>query len=201
MQSTLSRLLQTFVVALPVMLLVRPAQAQAVVHPRSSAPGAYEKYVLRVPNEKTVATTRIEVRFPAGLRVVSFADISGWQLKTITDSAQRISGAVWTGTLPPERFVELPFVAMNPAAGATLVWPTYQTYADGERVEWTGPTSDKHPASQTVIGDAATTGPSGGVATFIMSVAGLALGMLSLGLVLRREPAAVSATEGRPVSP
>jgi uncharacterized protein YcnI len=177
------------------------ALAHAVVFPKESAPGAYEKYVLRVPNEKGVATTRIEIRFPSDIRVVSFADVAGWKLQTITDSAKRIIGAVWTGTLPPERFVELPFVAVNPKSSATLRWPVFQTYADGDRVQWTGPEDDKHPASSTLIGTAVTTGPSGGTATFIMSLAGLALGMLSLGLVLRREPAAVSVTEGRPVSP
>ena len=177
------------------------AHAHAVVYPKASAPGAYEKYVLRVPNEKGVATTRIEIRFPADVRVVSFADVAGWRLEVQSDAAGRVTGAVWTGTLAPQRFVELPFVAVNPKSAVTIVWPAIQTYADGDRVEWTGPENDKHPASATVIGDAAATGRSGGVATFIMSVAGLALGMLSLGLVLRREPGTVSATEGRPVSP
>lgn len=163
------------------------AAAHAVVYPKTSTPGAYEKYVLRVPNEKGVATTRIEIRFPSEIRVVSFADVAGWRLETITDSAGRITGAVWTGTLPPERFIELPFVAVNPKSSATLRWPAFQTYADSDRVEWTGPEDDKHPASSTSIG-AAATGPSGGVATFVMSIAGLALGMLSLGLVLRRDP-------------
>ena len=183
------------------LLAARPASAHAVVYPKTSAPGAYEKYVLRVPNEKDVATTRIEIRFPSQVRVISFADVAGWKLQVITDRTGRITGAVWTGTLPPQRFVELPFVAVNPKTSALLAWPAFQTYADGDRVEWTGPESDKHPASSTQIGAAATTGPSGGVATFIMSVAGLALGMLSLGLVLRREPAAVSVTGERPALP
>jgi len=180
------------------LLAARPAAAHAVVYPKTSAPGAYEKYVLRVPNEKDVATTRIEIRFPSEVRVISFADVSGWKLQVISDKAGRITGAVWTGTLPPQRFVELPFVAVNPKSSALLTWPAFQTYADGERVQWTGPENDKHPASSTQIGAAVTSGPSGGVATFIMSVAGLALGMLSLGLVLRREPAAVSVTGERP---
>ncbi len=35
--------------------------------PKTAAPRAYRKYVLRVPNEKDVATTLVEIRFPAGL--------------------------------------------------------------------------------------------------------------------------------------
>ena len=180
------------------LLAARPALAHAVVYPKTSPAGAYEKYVLRVPNEKGVPATRIEIRFPTEARVISFADVPGWRLQVITDKAGRVTGAVWTGTLPPLRFVELPFVAVNPKSSATLVWPVFQTYSDGDRVEWIGQEEDKYPASYTLIGGGATTGPSGGVATFVMSVAGLALGMLSLGLVLRRDPAAVVVTGERP---
>lgn len=197
-RATPRRALLVFALAAASFLAPRPAAAHAVVYPKASAPGAYEKYVLRVPNEKGVATTRIEIRFPSEVRVISFADVPGWKLQLISDKAGRITGAVWTGTLPPQRFVELPFVAVNPKESALLTWPAFQTYADGDRVEWTGPENDKHPASSTQIGTGAATGPSGGVATFVMSVAGLALGMLSLGLVLRREPAVASVTGERP---
>ena len=115
------------------------ARAHAVVFPKKSNPGAYEKYVLRVPNEKDIPTTRVEIRFPPGLRVVSFGDVAGWQLEELRDSANAVVGAAWTGSLPAERFVEFPFVAVNPKESATLTWPAFQTYASGERVEWTGP--------------------------------------------------------------
>jgi hypothetical protein len=90
---------------------------------RLSTLGAYERYVLRVPNEKAVATTRVELRFPAGVRVTSFADVPGWQLEVVTDSAKAITAAIWTGTLPPQRFIEFPFVAVNPKTDARLEWP------------------------------------------------------------------------------
>ena len=164
--------------ALPALLL-----AHAVVFPGASAPGAYEKYVLRVPNEKNVATTRVELRFPSEVRVVSFADVPGWTLQVVTDSAKRVVAAVWTGTLPPQRFVELPFVAVNPRARVRLVWPAYQTYADGEQVAWTGPADGSTPASITVIES-----PSRGRAatTMVLASGALVIGLVSLGLVLRR---------------
>jgi uncharacterized protein YcnI len=104
--------------------LTAPAllQAHAVVFPKRSAPGAYEKYVLRVPNEKTVATVRVELRFPADARVTSFGEVAGWQLEVLTDSSKRIVGAVWSGTLPPQRFVEFPFVAANPKTTPRQSW-------------------------------------------------------------------------------
>ena len=167
------------------------ALAHAVVFPKTSAPGAYEKYVLRVPNEKTVATVRVELRFPADVRVTSFGDVPGWQLEVVTDSAKRIVGAVWTGTLAPQRFVELPFVAVNPKADARLVWPAYQTYADGERVAWTDAEGTKSPASITSVAAAnapASTPAGDGGASRWVPWAALLLAFLSLGLVLRRSP-------------
>ena len=163
--------------------------AHAVVFPRQSATGAYEKYVLRVPNEKAVATTRVELRFPPGARVTSFADVPGWQLEVQTDSAKAITAAIWTGTLPPQRFIEFPFVAVNPKTDAKLTWPAYQTYADGERVEWTGPEESKRPASITTIGATAVAGDTpNGYARWVPWAA-FALSLLSLGLAIRKPEA------------
>ncbi len=161
------------------------ALAHAVVFPRTSAPGAYEKYVLRVPNESdTSTTTRVEIRFPPEVRVVSFADVAGWKLEVVTDTARRITAAVWTGALPPERFVEFPFVAVNPRASTRLVWPVYQTYSDGERVGWVGPEDGDTPASVTTIGAAA--GRGGAAWAPYASVAALVLAAVSLGMSVRR---------------
>jgi uncharacterized protein YcnI len=123
------------------LLFLFPASlgAHAVVQPAEAPPGAYQRYVLRVPTEREVATTRVEIRFPADVTVVSFADVPGWELEVVTDSAGRIVGAAWTGTLPPQRFVEFPFVAVNPREDVTIAWPVTQTYAGGEVVEWIGP--------------------------------------------------------------
>lgn len=159
----------------------RPIRAHAVVYPRKSTPGAYEKYVLRVPNEKDSPTLRVEIRFPSAIRVVSFGDVHGWTLRTITDSAGKITGAVWTGSLSPDRFIEFPFIAVNPDDAATLTWPAYQTYADGERVDWVGPPDSKRPASSTTIS-------SGGRETWVLRVMALAafvLALVSLGIALR----------------
>jgi uncharacterized protein YcnI len=170
----------------PPSLLLVPvvAGAHAVVYPKTSAAGAYERYVLRVPNEKGSATTRIEIRFPGAAKVISFADVPGWQVAPILDSAQRIVGAVWTGTLPPQRFVELPFIAVNPKTPAQLVWPVFQSYADGERVEWTGAADSKSPASATEV---ATSGPApfAGRGPMLAALAALALSLIALGLSLR----------------
>lgn len=162
-------------------------EAHAVVFPRNSTPGAYEKYVLRVPNEKGVATTRVEIRFPAAARVLSFTDVAGWQLEILRDSSKAIVGAVWTGNLPPERFVEFPFVAVNPKEDAKLVWPAYQTYEGGERVDWIGPADGSKPASSTTIATAdGDGGSSSSNASLIAIGAAVLMSLIALGVSLRR---------------
>ena len=184
------------------LLLPSLANAHVTVWPKTAAHGSYERYVVRVPNEKDVATTRVEIRFPAEVRISSFLDVAGWKLEVVTDSAGKITGAVWTGNLPPKRFVEFPFVAVNPKEGERIVWPAFQTYAGGQVVEWTGPEGSKSPASVTTLTArpattaaadsthpaAAATASNGGGSSVPLytSLAAIALALVSLGLSLRR---------------
>jgi len=162
------------------------ALAHAVVFPRTSSPGAYEKYVLRVPNERDVPTTRVEIHFPPELRVVSFGDVADWKLQVLTDTAKRITGAVWTGSLPKERFIEFPFVAVNPKDSARLTWPTIQTYANGEVVEWTSPdTAAKTPVSATLIASVTPAPVKVSRTSLYISLVALLFALTALGVALR----------------
>jgi uncharacterized protein YcnI len=162
------------------------ALAHAVVYPRASTPGAYERYVLRVPNERNVPTTRVEIRFPGDVKVSSFSDVPGWHLEVVRDSAKRIVGAAWTGSLAPERFVEFPFIAVNPKTNIKIHWPAYQTYSSGERVEWTGDEGTKTPASVTTISPNAGAAATSSSTTLFIAAAALLLAFISLGLAIRR---------------
>jgi uncharacterized protein YcnI len=169
-------------------LLIAPAfaYAHAVVFPKTSTPGAYEKYVLRVPNERDVPTLKIELHFPVGVRVVSFSEVPGWKLHIVTDSAQRIIGAVWTGVLPRERFVEFPFVAVNPKDSTSLAWPAYQTYEGGERVEWTSSdTASKTPVSATLIANTTEKPVKVSRTSLYVSLLALLFALTALGVALR----------------
>ena len=177
--------LRTLLIVAGILLAPSILFAHAVVFPKTSTPGAYEKYVLRVPNERDVPTLKVELHFPQGLRVVSFGDVPGWKLQVLTDSAQRVMGAVWTGVLPKERFVEFPFVAVNPKDSTSLFWPTYQTYEGGERVEWTGPDSSKTPVSATIVSDPAVVPVRVSRTSLYMSVVALLFALTALGVALR----------------
>ncbi len=167
------------------LLLLAPAAlfAHAVVFPQRSEPGAYEKYVLRVPNERPVPTRRVELAFPPEVTVLSFGDVPGWSLEVAREGG-RITRAAWTGEIGVERFVELPFVAVNPHEETQLVWRAVQTYANGERVSWSGPEGSETPASFTTL---QAEGPGGaGTWALWLSAAALLLALASLGLALRR---------------
>lgn len=136
--------------------------AHAVVAPAVSTTRAYETYTLRVPNEKDVATVRVEIDFPPEVFVVSFSEVPGWALDVERDDTGRAVGASWTGELAPHRFVELSFVGVNPAEPTTLVWKVDQTYRgpDGEEVvSWAGPADSEFPASRTEVRTPADVGP------------------------------------------
>jgi len=160
--------------------------ARAVVFPTTSMPGAYEKYTLRVMNERAVPTLRVEIHFPVGLRVVSFGDVPSWKIQILTDTTSRITGAVWTGVLPIDRFVEFPFLAVNPKDSTSLTWPTIQTYANGERVEWTSPdTASKTPVATTLIADTTPKTIKVSRTSLYISLAALLFALTALGVALR----------------
>jgi len=141
--------------------------------------------VLRVPNERDVPTIKVEIRFPEALRVVSFSEVPGWKLQVLADSTQRVTGAVWTGILPKERFVEFPFVAVNPKDSASVTWPTYQTYEGGERVEWTGPDSSFTPVSSTKIVDSTPVPVKVSRTSLYVSIIALLFALTALAVALR----------------
>lgn len=172
------------------------ANAHVTVWPRSAARGAFERYVVRVPNERNVPTTRVEIHFPAEVRISSFQEVAGWQLQVLTDSAGKITGAVWTGSLPAKRFIEFPFIGVNPKEGERVVFPATQTYEGGEVVQWNGPEGSKTPASVTTLTERPAAGSGNGGAgsstALYVALAALVLGLVSLGLSMRR-PEPVSA--------
>jgi uncharacterized protein YcnI len=163
--------------------------AHAVVYPGEAPTRAYQKYVLRVPNELGSPTTRVQLVFPDGVRVISFDEVAGWTLETtIVDGGATFTGATWTGTLPAGRFVEFAFIGVNPSEPTTLRWDAVQTYADGTVVEWTGPPDSATPASVTsVVGPAAAvgSGEGDGSRAMMLAIGAVVASLLSLGLSLR----------------
>ena len=137
--------------AAAIAILSSAAFAHVTVSPKISSPGAWEKYEIRVPNEKEVPTISLEIRFPPGLRLMSFEDKPGWTIEPIRGPAKAIVGARWTGQLGPERFIEFGVIAVNPKQGGNLTFTAVQTYSDGTVVNWSGEAGSKNPAPRVTI--------------------------------------------------
>ena len=127
------------------------ALAHIRIAPTESAPGAREKYTMRVPNEKQVNTIRVEGEFPAGLQIYDFEFKTGWKIDFKKDENGKIVGAIWTGTVHPYEFVEFGMLGINPKEETSLVWKFVQYYEDGMKEEFTGPVGSFRPSPVTVL--------------------------------------------------
>jgi len=127
------------------------AVAHIRIAPTESTYGAREKYTMRVPNEKKVASIRVEGEFPAGLNVYDFEFKPGWKIEFKKDDKGKIIGATWTGRMEPYEFEEFGMLAINPKEGGELVWKFVQYYEDGSKEEFTGPIGSRFPSPVTVL--------------------------------------------------
>ena len=135
-------------IVLATVALATSASAHVTVWPQQSAPGAREKYELRVPNERKSATITIEFRFPPGLRVTAIEQKPGWQAEALRDSSGNLTGVRWLGNLPAEEFTEFGLLGVNPPTSGDLVFTAVQAFADGTKVEWSGSVGSKTPAAR-----------------------------------------------------
>src|ERR1700678_1462455 len=127
------------------------AFAHIRIAPTESAPGAREKYTMRVPNEKQVNTIRVEGEFPAGLQIYDFEFKPGWKIDFKKDESGKIVGATWTGKVQPYEFVEFGMLGINPKEETNLVWKFVQYYEDGSKEEFTGPVGSRLPSPVTIL--------------------------------------------------
>ena len=146
--------MSSLLVAGVVWMTAAGAQAHVNVYPKETTTGAYEKYTVRVPVEKDANTVKVKVEFPAGVKVSTVQPVPGWSYEFEKDAEGRNTALIWTATdggIGPHEFVEFAFVGANPKEAGELSWKAYQTYTDGEVVEWTGDQDSKTPASVTAV--------------------------------------------------
>ena len=139
---------------LPILVAYTAANcyAHVVVQPRESSTGATQTYTMRVPNERSVATVRLEIDFPTAVEISAVDEKPGWKLELKKNASGKISGAIWSGArLAPREVAEFTFTARNPASETKLAWNVIQVYEDDSRSEWTGPEGSRTPASVTTI--------------------------------------------------
>lgn len=151
-------------------LLVSTAFAHVTANPRSAEPG-FGVTTIRVPNEKDNPTVELRVVVPDGVAVNAVKPVPGWTFTVNREeisatpmpskdndeeeNGPRITEITWSGgQINPGEFEEFPLSIQYTATG-DIAWKAYQTYADGETVNWEGPKDSEHPASIVTVAEAA----------------------------------------------
>ncbi|CAH0117900.1 MULTISPECIES: YcnI family protein [unclassified Paenibacillus] len=161
-------------VAMPLLLVsmllfAGAASAHVVVYPQETKQGAYEKFTVRVPNEKDIATVKVQVRIPETAAISRVEPKPDWNYEMEKDESGTVTSITWTSTgagIQDGEFVEFNMQGKVADDAAQIVWKAYQTYEDGSVVEWTGAEDSETPASVTSVNGKATghgDGHGGGV--------------------------------------
>ena len=154
------------VAALGVMAAIAsPAFAHVTVQPNEATTGSFSRFVVRVPTERDVPTTKIEVELPP-LGFVSFEPKEGWTreeemveldepIEVFGNEVTEVVGSVtWSGgKVAPGEFDEFGISFATPADEQTLEFKAFQTYQGGEVVEWTGAPDSEEPAARVNLYD------------------------------------------------
>lgn len=180
-----------------VALAAAPAGAHVQVRPAEAAPGDPVLWTVLVPNERDVATTRVELAMPAGVLPFAYEPLPGWTRRVTKNPDQSTRSVVWTGRLEPEEVLATQFLATTPDAEGPVSWKAVQTYADGQKVRWIGGPDTEEPAAVTEITASAPRENAGGEAAAAettpadaaspdreggdgLAIAALAVGLLAL---------------------
>lgn len=160
-----------------VVLSAAPAGAHVTVSSPDAELGGFGKLVFRVPSESDTAhTTAVTVTLPADqpFGSVSTKALPGWDVETTTTKldqpveldgftlTEAVTRITWTAddasALRPHEFTELELsVGPFPTVSNPMLFPTEQTYSDGEVVAWDEPPTEgdepEHPAPVLDLGD------------------------------------------------
>jgi uncharacterized protein YcnI len=134
------------------LFVTTPVVAHVTVTPADAPATTVQRYCIRVPSEKSIPTTALEIQFPDALEITETDAPPGWRVTAAKGRQGRIVGATWHGgRILPKQFLEFGVLARNPAAPAELTWKAIQTYQDGSEVHWIGPPRAQFPAAVTRV--------------------------------------------------
>jgi uncharacterized protein YcnI len=174
------------------------ASAHVTMNPDKAPADSLSRFAVRVPTEEDVPTVEVRIQLPAALDEVTFQPKPGWKR---TQSGRVVT---WSGgEIGPGEFDEFGLSVHLPnTPGKVLIFPTTQTYANGKVVHWIGALTSDEPAPHVTLEAAAsettaTTTTASSTTTEAddddhdglalgFGIAGLAAGLLALGLTLVR---------------
>lgn len=131
-----------------VLYFFAPSFAHVVVKPAEVGIGAFQTFTVGVPNEKDNPTVGLRLLIPEGVTYVSPNVKPGWNVEVAKKGEGEdapVSEITWSGgSIPQGQRDDFIFSAKVPAKEATLAWKAYQTYQDGETVEWIHESTGDH---------------------------------------------------------
>lgn len=123
------------------------AWAHVRVLPEEVPADSFEVFTVRVPTERDVPTTEVRVEVPEGFTVSRVEPVPGWDYE-LEEEGGTVSAIAWSdGEIGETEFRQFDIQGKAPAEPGEYAWNAYQTYADGEVVEWTGPEGSEEEAS------------------------------------------------------
>lgn len=176
------------------------AAAHSSVNPAVAKAKTLQPFTLELQAEKEDAVTnRVEVTFPEGFHVETFAAAPGWKREVVAEESGEegegeehgdIRRVIWTGReASPEDDPVFHFTGTLSEA-KTYGVQVRQTYSDGEVEEWVGPEGSEKPAAF-VEGLSSLGGDSSSTLTIIaLIVGGIGVLLAVVGLVTRGRPLA-----------
>lgn len=172
--------------------LMGVAGAHSTVFPKTVNADSYEKFTVRVPVEKESATVKVRVDMPEGFVISRVKPLAGWTYELAKGAdGKAVKAITWSGgKIEPGEFQEFEFQGKSAKDPGKYAFPSYQTYADGETVAWTGPSDAKTPAPVVEVKatGAAVDAPKGAnPLTTAAAYGGLLLGGAALLIALRRK--------------
>jgi uncharacterized protein YcnI len=171
------------------------ASAHVRVLPEEVPASSFEVFTVRVPTEKEVPTTAVRVEVPEGFTISRVQPVPGWDYE-LEEEGGTVSAITWSGgEIGATEFQQFDVQGQTPEEPGDYPWSAYQTYEDGEVVEWTGPEDSEEPASvvrvvEGGLNEAATqetdseATPSVSGLSLIAAYGGLVLGAVALVLAL-----------------
>jgi uncharacterized protein YcnI len=154
MEAQMKRVITTITTAIVACCVFAPAaSAHVTANPADQKADSFTKIEFRVPNERDVATTKIEIQIPEGVQSVSVQPVSGWTFKTTTTKldepivmedgdkiTEAVSAITFSGGKVNAGEFQSFYVGMKlpkeGEVGKLLFFPTIQTYEGGEVVSW-----------------------------------------------------------------
>ena len=124
-------------------------EAHVRVSPAEAKPGSTQVYMVTIPSEVKVATSRTELVLPAGVALVS-VDPEGnpFEVQHPKDGTTVI---IWRTEIAPGWAKMFHFTVTNPTAASEIAWKAHQYFADGSVADWVDGPGSKRPASVTKL--------------------------------------------------